>query len=251
MVKLDAPRLLEEAFSKPSWKPQTIVFSGNTDCYQPAERTLQLTRRCLEVFARYRHPVSMITKNALIQRDIDLLKELASRKLVFVVISITTLDQNLAKIMEPRTSAVLKRLETVGALAANGIPVGVNIAPVIPGLTESEIPAILQAAYEQGARYAGYTIVRLSHSVKDLFQEWLRRELPDRATKVLGRIKDVRRGKLSESGFGKRMSGEGGFAEAIDQLFEINCRKYSLNEQPLHLSTHEFLRSDKDQLSFF
>ncbi|MEX2191109.1 MAG: PA0069 family radical SAM protein [Bacteroidota bacterium] len=251
MVKLDAPALLEEEFSKRSWKPQTIVFSGNTDCYQPAERTLQLTRRCLQVFARFRHPVSLITKNALIQRDIDVLKELASRKLVFVVISITTLDQNLAKIMEPRTSAVQKRLETVTVLAENGIPVGVNVAPIIPGLTESEIPTILQAASERGARHAGYTIVRLSHSVKDLFQDWLHRELPERAAKVLGRIRDVRRGKLSESGFGKRMSGEGGFAEAIDQLFEINCRKFRLNEKPLSLSTQEFLRPGNNQLAFF
>lgn len=250
-VKLNAPALLEETFSKPSWKPQTIVFSGNTDCYQPAERTLQLTRRCLEVFARFRHPVSVITKNALIQRDIDILKELASRNLVFVVLSITTLDQNLAKIMEPRTSAVHKRLETVAALAENGIPVGVNVAPIIPGLTESEIPAILQAAAERGARHAGYTIVRLSHSVKDLFQEWLQREVPERAAKVLGRIRDVRRGKLSESGFGKRMSGEGGFAETIDQLFEINCRKYRLNENPFSLSTQEFLRPGDNQLKFF
>jgi len=251
MVKLDAPKLLDETFRKPSWQPQTIVFSGNTDCYQPAERTLQLTRQCLEVFVRYRHPVSLITKNALIVRDLDLLKELAVRDLVLVIISITTLDQRLAKTMEPRTSAIVKRLEAVERLASHGIPVGVNVAPIIPGLTDSEIPAILAEASGRGALFAGFTIVRLSHGLKDLFQEWLRREFPEKAEKVLNRIRSVRGGKLSESEFGKRMSGEGEFAETIGQLFEIHCKRNGLNERRFDLSTREFLRPPQSQLSLF
>jgi DNA repair photolyase len=251
VVKLDAPRLLEETFRSSSWKPEVIVFSGNTDCYQPLERTLGLTRQCLQVFAKYRHPVSLITKNALIQRDVDILRELAARNLVLVVITITTLDQNLIKIMEPRTSAASKRLETIEVLANQGIPVGVNIAPVIPGLTESEIPVILKEAADRGARWAGYTIVRLSHGLKDLFGEWLHRELPRRAGRVLARLRDVRNGALSDSAFGTRMSGTGEYAGAIRRLFEVNAAKFSLNKRPLHLCTTEFLSPHQAQLPLF
>lgn len=240
VVKPDAPRLLEETFRAPSWKPQVVVFSGNTDCYQPLERTLKLTRRCLEVFARYRHPVSLITKNALIQRNIDVLCELATRNLVFVIITITTLDQNLVKIMEPRTSVPLRRLETVAFLASHGIPVGVNVAPVIPGLTDHEIPVILKEAGARGARSAGYTLVRFSHGLKALFREWLERELPNRAGRVLARLKDVRDGALSDSTFGTRMTGTGEYAAAIRDLFELNAAKYGLNQRPPSLSTGEF-----------
>lgn len=240
MVKLDAATLLDREFAAQSWKPQTVVFSGNTDCYQPAERKLQLTRRCLEVFLKYRNPVSIITKNALIQRDIDLLKELASQNLVFVLISISTLKQDLVRSMEPRTTAPHKRLETIETLSQNGIPVGVNVAPVIPGLTESEIPLILEKAANHGASHAGHTVVRLSHSLKELFLEWLKRECPEKAAKVIGRIKDVRGGKLSESEFGKRMGGRGDFAETIRQLFEKTCKRLHLNEIPVRLAQEHF-----------
>lgn len=251
VVKPDAPRLLEETFRSPTWKPEVIVFSGNTDCYQPLERTLGLTRRCLEVFARYRHPVSLITKNALIQRDIDVLCELAGRNLVFVIITITTLDQSLVKIMEPRTSAPHRRLETVAFLASHGIPVGVNVAPVIPGLTDQEIPAILKEAAARGARSAGYTIVRLSHGLRDLFREWLERELPGRARRVFARLRDVRDGALSDSTFGTRMTGTGEYAATIRDLFDINTTKYGLNQKPLHLSTDDFIAPHTAQIPLF
>lgn len=241
MVKLEAPKLLEQEFSRKSWKPQVVVFSGNTDCYQPAERTLQITRHCLDVFAKFRNPVSVITKNALIRRDVDLLQELASRNLVFVIITITTLDQNLVKTMEPRTSTPAKRLETIEALASRGIPVGVNVAPIIPGLTDIEIPAILKEAAERGATHAGHTLVRLSYALKDLFLQWLQREYPEKASKVVSRLRSIRGGKLSESEFRKRMEGEGEIASAIQQLFNSACAKNHLNEQRLELSSTEFI----------
>lgn len=248
MVKLDIASRLDRELSGRAWKPQTVVFSGNTDCYQPAERKLQLTRQCLEVFLKYRNPISLITKSALVQRDIDLLKALARWDLVFVVVSITTLRQDLAKTMEPRAAAPIKRLETIEALAMNGIPVGVNVAPIIPGLTDPEIPSILEEAAKRGASHAGYTIVRLSHSVKDLFLEWLHRELPEKAAKVIGRIKDLRGGKISESEFGKRIGGEGEFAQMIGQLFATSCQTLHLNETPLRLATEHFVRAHASQI---
>lgn len=250
LVKLDAAKLLEDELLRPSWEPQAVAFSGNTDCYQPVERQLQITRQCVQVFLKYRNPFFMITKNALIQRDVDLLKALASRNLVFVVISVTTLDNHLARIMEPRTSAPHKRLETIEVLANNGIPVGVNAAPIIPGLNDSEIPAILKAAAERGATHAGHTMVRLSYALKDLFVDWLRRHFPDRASKTINRIREVRGGKLSDSEFGSRMTGEGEYADSIHQLFESSCTRYRLNEQHLHLTTSLFTR-DPTQLRLF
>jgi DNA repair photolyase len=250
LVKTEAAKLLAVEFSKPSWEPQVVVFSGNTDCYQPVERQLRITRQCVEVFLKYRNPFSMITKNALIQRDVDLLKELASMNLVFVIISVTTLDNHLSRIMEPRTSAPHKRLETIEVLAKNGIPVGVNAAPIIPGLNDAEIPAILKAAAERGATHAGHTIVRLSYALKDLFVDWVQRHFPEKAPKIINRIREVRGGKLSESEFGTRMTGEGEYADSIHQLFESSCKRYRLNEQRLHLTTSLFTR-DPSQLRLF
>ncbi len=248
LVKRDAPKLLEETFSAPSWKPQVVMFSGNTDCYQPVERTLELTRQCLQVFLRFRNPVSIITKNALIQRDLDILVELAKEHLIFVVMSVTTLKPELARTMEPRTSSPAKRLETIEKLAANGITVGVNAAPIIPGLNDVEIPAILQAAAERGAVRASYTLVRLPYTVKELFTHWLEREMPDGAPRILNRIRSVRNGKLTSSEFGKRMRGEGKIAETIQQLFKASCARYDLNKQPLKLSTDRFRRASDLQL---
>src|SRR5262245_47463081 len=187
LVKPEAPRLLEDAFQRKSWKPQVIALSGNTDPYQPIERQLQLTRRCLEVFLKYRNPVGMITKNHLITRDLDILRQLAEFNLVHVHLSITTLDAGLARIMEPRASAPARRLEAVEILAANRIPVGVNAAPLIPGLTDEELPSILREAAARGALTAAYILVRLPGAVQPLFLDWLKRELPQRAPKVLGR----------------------------------------------------------------
>lgn len=234
MIKHDAAKLLDEAFRKKSWEPQTIMFSGNTDCYQPIERKLGITRECLKVFLNFRNPVGVITKNALIQRDIDILKELAELKLVSVTISITTLKRELSRKLEPRTSVPSKRLETVNKLASAGIKVGVNTAPVIPGLNDEEIPAILKAAADNGAVSAGKVIVRLPYSVKELFKDWLERNYPEKASKILNRIKDVRRGELSSQEFGTRMRGEGEYAAHIHKLFHASCNKFGLNKLESH-----------------
>jgi DNA repair photolyase len=248
MVKLDAPQLLEKTFRHPNWEPQVIAFSGNTDCYQLAERRLQITRRCLEVFLRYRNPLGMITKNALIVRDLDLLRQLAEHHLVAVSISVTTLDNKLARKMEPRTSAPEKRLEAIAQLASAGIPTGVNVAPVIPGLTDHEIPAILEAAAARGATRAGFILLRLPYAVKDLFVTWLRQHFPDRAEKVVHAIQDTRSGHLNDPRFGSRFSGEGERAETIARMFEVACRKHGFNRQRVPLTTELFRRSEQAEL---
>ena len=240
MVKHDAHLLLDRQLRHRSWAAQVVMLSGDTDCYQPIERRLGITRRCLEVFLRYRNPVTIVTKNALVQRDIDILKELAAFNLVLVSISITSLDNDLIRTMEPRTSTPAKRLETIEVLAHAGIPVAVNACPIIPALNDEEIPSILREAAARGASYAGYTIVRLPHAVKDLFVDWLKRELPDRAQAILNRIRSVRSGELTCSDFGKRMNGEGHLAETIEQLFQSSCRRHRLNETKVVLSTDGF-----------
>lgn len=251
LVKPEAPKLLEEAFQKRSWAPQVIAFSGNTDPYQPAERKLQLTRRCLEVFLKYRNPVSLITKNYLVTRDVDVLRELASLHLVHVLISVTTLDPKLIRVMEPRTSTPALRLEAIETLAITGIPVGVNAAPIIPGLTDKELPSILKEAAARGAATAGYIMVRLPGQVRELFLEWLQRELPGEAQKVLNRIRDVRRGKLSDARYGLRSKGEGEIAKTIDRMFRLACRKYHLNERGVTLTSEHFRRRPEQQVEMF
>ncbi len=247
MVKLDAAKLLEETLQKRSWEAQMVAFSGNTDCYKPIERKLQLTRQCLEVFLKYRNPVGLITKNALVLRDLDIFQEMAKYDLIHIMISITSLDADLIRVMEPRTPSPTNRLKAIEELAKHGIRVGVNAAPIIPGLTDEELPAILKAAAEHGAKSAGYILLRLPGAVKPLFLEWLQRELPKRAGKVLNRIKDTRQGELSSSCFGKRLKGEGEIAEAINKLFHINVRKYNLNKRWHGLSTEHFRRDVKQQ----
>lgn len=251
MVKRDAAKLLEETFSKKSWQPQVIMFSGNTDCYQPIERKLNITRQCLEVFLKFRNPLGMITKNALIQKDIDILKQLAELNLVNVVISITTLKRELSRKLEPRTSVPIKRLETIEKLSSAGIPVGVNAAPIIPGLNDEEIPAILKASAERGAVTAGRTIVRLPYSVKELFIDWVNRNYPEKASKILTRIKDVRNGELSSPEFGKRLVGEGKYAEHIHDLFRKSYKKYGLNKERIKLRTDLFRRLKPGQEELF
>jgi len=251
MVKENAPALLEQEFRKKSYKPDLLVFSGNTDCYQPIERKLKLTREALKVCLKYRNPVGVITKNALIQRDIDVLKDLAKLNLVAVTLSITTLDKNLAHKMEPRTSSPEMRLRTIELMANNGIPAGVNIAPVIPGLNDKEIPNILKEAAARGAVHAGKIMLRLPYTVKDLFLEWVEREYPEKANKIINSIKEVRGGKLNSSEWGRRMTGEGELADTIHKLFHIGCRKYGLNNQRNELSTKSFIRSESEQLEIF
>jgi DNA repair photolyase len=257
LVKPDAPALLEDSFRKKSWQPQVIAFSGNTDPYQPVERKLQLTRRCLEVFLKYRNPVEIVTKNFLITRDLDILQQLASLNLVHVLISITSLDPGLVRVMEPRTPTPAKRLEAIQILAENTIPVGVNAAPIIPGLNDEELPSILEKASARGATSAGYILVKLPGEVKSIFLDWLHRELPERESKIVNRLREVRGGKLSDSRFGTRMRGEGKVAETIEELFRLTCKKYHLNERIITLSTEHFLRTlgtatpKEQQLDFF
>jgi len=251
MTKENAPQRMEKHFKKKNYKPEVIEFSGNTDCYQPVERRLGITRKVLQVCLNYRNPVSIITKNALILRDIDILKEMAGLNLISVMLSITTFDKELANKMEPRTSIPERRLRVIEELAKNNIPVGVNIAPVIPGLNDKEIPEILKKTADCGALFAGYILIRLPYSVKDLFSEWLKREFPDRANKVLNSIKDMRGGKLNEPEFGKRFKGEGEMAEAIHNLFKINCKKYKLNNERIMLTTVLFRRNSGNQFELF
>ena len=252
MVKMDASKLLEETLQKKSWQPQMVAFSGNTDCYQPIERKLQLTRQCLEVFLKYRNPVGLITKNALVLRDLDIFQEMAKYNLIHIMMSITSLDPVLIRKMEPRTSTPENRLHAIEELAKHGIRVGVNAAPIIPGLTDEELPAILKAAAKHGAQSAGYILLRLPGAVKPLFLSWLERELPDRAGKILNRIRDTRHGELSDAAFGKRLKGEGEIASAIHSLFDINVRKYKLNKRWHGLSVDHFRRdAGSDQLTMF
>jgi DNA repair photolyase len=225
-VKPDAPALLEKEFRKKSWTPVPISFSGNTDCYQPAERRYRITRQLLALCLKYRNPLSIITKNALVLRDLDLISELARLRLVHVYISITTLNESLRLKMEPRTATTRNRLKVVETLNKSGVPVGVMAAPIIPGLNNQEIPAIIREAAGAGAGTVGYTIVRLNGAIGDIFQDWIRKNFPDRADKVLNQVAACHGGKLGDSRFGTRMSGEGAIAASIGQLFQASRKKF-------------------------
>lgn len=229
MVKLDAPRLLRAELNSPRWMPQTIALSGNTDCYQPVERRLGLTRQCLEVLGEFRNPVSITTKNALVTRDLDLLAELAAARAAHVVVSVTTLDPDLSRQMEPRASSPEQRLRAIEALRRAGIPVGVGVAPVIPGLTDAEIPEILAGAARAGAQSAWWALVRLPPPVDALFVDWLATHFPERRERIVGRIRRCRGGELTDRRFGRRMTGEGPYAEQIAQLFSVTARRAGLD----------------------
>lgn len=241
-VKESAPELLRDELASPRWTPQVIVLSGITDPYQPAERHFALTRRCLEVFAEFRNPVAIITKNYLVTRDVDLLRELARHHAVSVKISITTLDPALQRVMEPRASPPARRLAAIEELAGHGIPVGVMVAPVIPGLTDHELPAILAAAAEAGAGHASHIPLRLPHGVADIFQEWLELNFPDRKERVLNRVREMRGGKLNDARFGSRMRGEGKYAEQLRALFHVTRTRLGLAARGPELSTAAFRR---------
>jgi DNA repair photolyase len=251
MVKDDAPELLRKEMISPRWQPETIGLSGVTDCYQPIERRLRLTRGCLEVLAEFRNPVSIVTKNHLVVRDIDLLQKLAARNGAAVYVSVTTLDRDLARRLEPRATQPEGRLAAIRELSAAGVPVGVLTAPIIPGLSDHEIPALLEAVAEAGARYAGYTVLRLPFGVATLFEQWLEKHFPERKDKVLGRIKEMHGGHANDSRFGVRMKGDGVMADAIKQMFTLGCRKAGLSKSWPKLSTAAFRRPGGPQMMLF
>jgi len=250
MVKLDAPKLLEAELSSRKWRPQVIAISGVTDPYQPIERKLEITRGCLQVLSRFRNPVGIITKNRLVTRDSDLLGELAEFSCAAVNVSVTSLIEELQRVLEPRTSPPHARLEAISKLREAGVPVGVMVAPVIPGLTDHEMPGILAACAKVGAQFAGYTIMRLPFAVAPLFERWLDEYFPERKAKVLSRIRSVRGGdRLSDPRWGTRIKGEGIFAEQIARLFQMSCRKVGIGPRP-ELSTQHF-RRPREQLTLF
>jgi DNA repair photolyase len=251
MVKEDAPELLRKELSSPKWKPQVLAMSGVTDCYQPAEKKLQLTRRCLEVLLEFRNPTVIITKNYLVTRDIDILSELARYHCIGVTISVTTLDAKLAGVMEPRASSPTRRLAAISMLSEAGIPVGYLQAPMLPGLTDAEAPAIAQAAAEAGASFAGYVALRLPFQVKSLFEQWLEQHYPERKDKVLNRIRAIRGGKLNDPNFKSRMRGEGIYAEQMADLFQLACKKAGINKRWPELTTKHFRRPGVSQLTLF
>lgn len=252
-VKIDAAELLRERLMSPSWEPDTISVSGVTDCYQPAERKFKITRSVLEVMREFGNPVGLITKNALITRDIDILQDLAKENLVCAFLSLTSLDDQLCADLEPRTSRPRARLKAVEELAKAGVPVGVNLGPMIPGLNDHEMPALLKAASEAGAKHSGFTPLRLPSSVAPVFTDWLTRMRPERAGKVISAVEDMRGGKLNDPRFGSRFTGEGPRAESMQAMYDLYSRKYGFNQTSVRLSRDKFKRPPKkgDQLNFF
>ncbi len=253
LVKEDAPALLRRELARRSWTPQVVALSGVTDPYQPVERTLGITRGCIEVLAETRNPVAIVTKNHLVTRDIDHLAELARHDAVVVMVSVTTLDPDLVGKLEPRTSRPARRLDAIRTLAEAGIPVGVLVAPVIPGLTDHEMPRILEAAAAAGATRASKVMLRLPYGLGDLFEAWLEEHVPTRRERVLGRIRELRGGGRNDPRFGARMRGEGIWAEQLDRLFAVACRKAGLDGDGRRaLSTEAFRRPRTDgQLDLF
>ena len=251
LVKENAPQLLRRELSSKSWQPQVIAISGVTDAYQPVERRLKLTRGCLEVLAEFRNPVVIITKNELVARDIDLLSVLAGHDAALVFVSVTSLDADLARELEPRASQPQRRLAAIELLAAAGIPVGALVAPVIPGLTDHEIPAIVSAVARAGARLAGYVPLRLPFGVAPLFEQWLSDHRPLQKDKVLNRVREIRDGRMNDPDFGSRMRGKGVYAQHIAELFQVSCRKAGLNTVRPKLSVAGFRNPDSLQRRLF
>jgi len=250
LIKRNAAELLEKELQKKSWQAAPVMFAGNTDVYQPAERRFRITRACLEVFWKYRNPVGVITKNSLVLRDLEILKQLAAEQLVSVAISVTTLNEDLRQFLEPRTATVKQRLKTVETLTANGVPVFVMLAPIIPGLNEHEIFSMAKAVADRGALGIGYSMVRLNGDVGLIFEDWLRKTMPDRAEKVLNKIRSAHGGNLNDSRSGVRMRGEGKIAEIIRDQFRLAKEKYFAGRQmpKYNLELHEKHKSPQLKL---
>ncbi|HEY0030028.1 MAG TPA: PA0069 family radical SAM protein [Bacteroidia bacterium] len=242
IAKPNAPQLMEKQFMNKNWVVSPIMFSGNTDCYQPLERKMKITRQMLEVLLKFRHPAGMITKNNLILRDIDILQELAKLKLVHVMVSITSLKEELRLKMEPRTVTAKNRLKIIETLNKAGIPAGVMTAPIIPGLNSDEIPELIKAAADHGADCAGYTMVRLNGSIGEIFKDWIHKNYPDRAEKVLHHIADAHGGKLNDSRYGTRMRGEGKMVESIRQMFNMAVKKHLAGRDRMEYDLTAFRR---------
>ena len=250
IVKEDAPELFKKFLEKKGWDASPISLSGNTDCYQPAERKYKLTRKLLEIALAYKQPISMITKNSLILRDLDLLQELAKLNLISVYVSITSLDEKLRLKLEPRTTTAKQRLKIIEELSKAGLPTGVMTAPMIPGLNDYEMPAILKKSANYGCKSAGYTVVRLNGAISDIFEDWLRKNFPDRFNKVWHQIQSCHNGNVNDSRFGTRMHGEGNFAKMIKNTFKLHCRLNGLNLERVHLDKSLF-KVPKQQMSLF
>ena len=251
LVKEDAPELLRRELALPSWKPQVLAMSGVTDAYQPAERRLKITRRCLEVLVEARNPVLIVTKNALVARDADLLAELAGHGAAAVFLSMSTFDSDLVRRLEPRTSHPRERLKALRLLAEAGVPAGVLVAPIIPAITDHEIPEVMRAAAVAGASFARYTLLRLPGAVAPLFERWLDEHFAERKSKVLNRVRSLRGGKLNDARFHSRFHAQGPFADQVRGLFKIGCRRYNLQIGVPELSSAAFRRPGENQLSLF
>ncbi len=250
-VKENAPQLLKTELSSKKWIPQLLGISGITDCYQPIEKDFRITRGCLEVLAEFRNPTGIITKNYLVTRDIDHLSSLSKHQAAMVYLSLTTLDEGLRRRMEPRTASVRRRLDALRELSAADVPCGVILGPIIPGLTDSEIPALLDEAKRAGAKHASYIMLRLPYGVSELFENWLDDTIPTKSTKVMNHVRGMRGGKTNDSNFRTRMKGEGPYAEQIAALFKIQCKKLGLNRERPALSAASFRRPGPVQLSLF
>ena len=251
LVKTDAPGLLRRELAAPKYVPATLSISGVTDCYQPAEKQFRLTRQCLEVLLDCRNPAGVITKSHLVTRDTDVLAEMAKLNLVVVILSVTTLDAELSGRMEPRAASPQRRLAAIESLTKAGVPVGVMVAPVVPGLTDHEIPTILRAAADAGAVTAGFVPVRLPLEVAPLFVDWLERHYPDRRDKVLNRIRDLRGGKLNDSNFHTRMVGQGVWSEQLKTMFDVAKRRAGLDRPFPELTTEHFRPPAGAQMTLF
>lgn len=251
IVKRSAPEVLRRTLQDRKWTPAPIMFSGNTDCYQPVERKEGITRAMLAVCLEFRQPVGMITKNALILRDLDILKEMAGLGLVTVAISLTTLNEELRRVLEPRTSTGANRVRVIGELTKAGVPTEVMVAPIIPALNEHEVPALLQAAAEAGALGANYTVVRMNGAVKPIFDNWVHEHFPDRAAKVIAQVSAMHGGSMSDSVFGRRMRGEGEFANTVRQLFRLSHKRSFAERSIPPLRTDLFRRPAEGQLDLF
>ncbi len=251
LVKKNAPQLLEAKIKQKNWQPLPIMLAGNTDCYQPAERRFEITRQILKVLWQYRHPVGIITKNNMVLRDLDILEPMSELRLVKVSISVTTLDENLRRLLEPRTASVKSRLQTIETLSKRGIPVNVMLAPIIPGLNDHEILEMAKAVANCGARKIAYTMVRLNGDVAEIFEDWIRKTMPDRAERVLNRIRDCHSGNLNDSRFGTRMRGEGPIAEMVAQQVALAQKRYFKGQSmpEYNLELHQQMKNP--QLSLF